>query len=128
MTALPTRVAIAADGVGMSALKDNSATLSTPSDDVVQANEEESAALIYREVSELKRAAINSVSPLERARYIIKGTHTHISQEKNTDSEVYSTRACLKARSCKIALVASIIVLLLVLAALILLLGEWTGS
>lgn len=54
--------------------------------------------------------------------------HTHTSQEKNTDSEVYSTRACLKARSCKIALVASIIVLLLVLAALILLLGEWTGS
>lgn len=54
MTALPTRVAIAADGVGMSDLKDNSATLSAPSDDVVQANEEESAALIYREVSELK--------------------------------------------------------------------------
>ncbi len=40
------------------------------------------------------------------------------------DGEVYSARACLSARSCKLCLVMSIIAMVLVLATLIVVLGE----
>ncbi len=52
-------------------------------------------------------------------------THTHTgAQETATDGEVYNAKACLSARSCKLCLAMSIIAMALVLATLIVVLGE----